>query len=95
MREITIARRKYQKETYTFILNLPEYKGETGYVGIEIKPYISVETPENALGYTDTFLYNEQENDGYFLHRKHPEWIKEKIIDTCKRLFDKSVAAYA
>lgn len=68
MREITIARRKYQKETYTFILNLPEYKGETGCIGIEIKPYISVETPENALGYTDTFLYNEQENDGYFLH---------------------------
>lgn len=95
MKEIVIATRKYQKETYTFILSLPEYRGETGCLGIEIKPYMSVETPKNAFGYTDTFLYDERTNSGYFLHRKHPAWIRKKIIDTCKQLFDKSVAEHS
>lgn len=89
MKSINIATRKYNKESYNFILNLPSYEGEKGVCGIEIKPYITVESPENCLGYEDTFIYNNTEKNGYFLHRYHPQWIINKIINTCSKLSEK------
>lgn len=91
MTSTVIATRKYNKESYNFILNLPSFEGEKGVCGIEIKPYITVEAPENAFGYTDTFLYNDANNSGYFMHRYHPQWIINKIIDTCGKLAEKYI----
>ncbi len=48
--------RKYAGEEYKFFINEPEYAGEIGICGIEITPYIHVETPENDFGYADTVL---------------------------------------
>lgn len=91
MTSTVIATRKYNKESYNFILNLPSFEGEKGVCGIEIKPYITVKAPENALGYTDTFLYNDAKNSGYFMHRYHPQWIINKVIDTCGKLAEKYI----
>ena len=51
MKTTLICIRKYNKEEYKFYLNEPEYVGELGVCGIEIEPYVSVETPENDFGY--------------------------------------------
>lgn len=69
----------YNKEEYKFFLNTPEYEGEKGLCGIEIKPYVSVETPENAFGYTDTVLMDTNTKTVYTLHRYLQPWIKKKI----------------
>lgn len=63
--------RKFNKETYKFYLN----EG-IGCFGIYSK-YISVETPENSLGYTDTVLFNK--GTAYTLHRYLPKWILKQI----------------
>lgn len=69
--------RKFNKEEYKFFINEPEYVGEKGYCGIEIEPYVSVETPVNAFGYTDTVLLNR--GKAYTLERYLPCWILKKI----------------
>ena len=89
MMSTIIATRKYNKESYNFILHLPSFEGERGVCGIELKPYITVETPENCLGYTDTFFYNDIKNSGYYSHREHPQWITNKIINVCGKLAEK------
>ena len=94
MIQIQIATRKYAKETYTFFLHLPEYEGETGILNVEIEPYLTVQCPENGLGYTDTFFYNSQKKDGYFAYRHHSEWIKQKIIQSCNRMFEPALDKY-
>lgn len=65
--------RKYNGETYKFYLN----KG-VGCFGI-YSEYISIETPENCLGYPNTVLFNHGEP--YTLHRYLQPWIKRKIKD--------------
>ena len=89
MKEITVAERKYQGETYTFILSVPIHGGETGILGIDVDPYVVVVTPENSFGYSDYFLYDRKENSGHFCYRSYPLWIKKKIIDVCNRNYDK------
>ena len=69
--------RKYNKEEYRFYLNEPEYEGEKGIFGYEIEPYVSVETPENDFGYSDTVLMNN--GKAYTIHRYLPLWILKKI----------------
>ena len=88
----TIATRKYNGETYTFKLNKPEYIGETGVCGIELTPYISVETPDNGLGYTDTVLFNY--SVAYTLNRYLQPWILKRITDVYKRLALKYIGYY-
>ena len=66
--------KKYNKETYKFYLN----KG-IGCFGI-YSEYISVETPENCLGYSDTVLFNH--GTPYTLNRYLQPWIMRKITDT-------------
>jgi hypothetical protein len=51
--------------------------GEKGVCGIELEPYVSVETPENSFGYSDTVLLNH--GKAYTLHRYLPLWILKKI----------------
>ena len=72
-----ITTRRYNKETYIFKLNKPEYIGEKGILGIEITPYLSIETPENWAGYTDTVLFDH--GKAYTLNRYLPNWIKKRI----------------
>lgn len=77
MKTTLVCTRKYNKEEYRFFLNEPEYVGELGCCGIEIEPYISVETPVNTFGYTDTVLLNR--GKAYTLERYLPLWILKKI----------------
>ena len=72
-----ICTRKYNKEEYKFYLNEPSYVGEKGVCGIEIEPYVSVETPKNCFGYSDTVLLNR--GKAYTLERYLPLWILKKI----------------
>ena len=77
MKTTLVCTRKYNKEEYRFYLNKPDYVGEKGICGIEITPYVSVETPENAFGYSDTVLMSH--GKAYTLHRYLPLWILKKI----------------
>ncbi len=72
-----ICTRKYNKEEYKFYLNEPEYEGEKGVCGIEIEPYVSVETPKNSFGYTDIVLLSHDK--AYTQQRYIPFWILKKI----------------
>ena len=94
--------RKHAGEEYKFYINTPSYAGETGICGVEITPYVSVETPNNGLGYTDTILLTDVrvfDEDGYFLHfekraytlnRYLPNYIlkaiEKQMIDLLKKI---------
>ena len=77
MKTTLVCTRKYNKEEYRFYLNEPDYVGEKGICGIEVTPYVSVETPENGFGYSDTVLMNN--GKAYTIHRYLPLWILKKI----------------
>ena len=72
MEKITLFTRKYNKESYEFILNKPD-SGELGVLGLPIKPYISIKTTENSFGYNDTILFDN--GVPYTLYRYTPNWI--------------------
>lgn len=88
MKTTVFKTRKFDGQTYEFELNLPEYDGEKGILGIEITPYITVRTPKNCFGYPDCFFYRHKTNSGYYAHRSHPHWITNKIIEVCKKYAD-------
>lgn len=75
--------RKYNKEEYKFFLNEPSYVGEKEVFGIELEPYVSVSTPENCFGYSDTVLLNH--GKAYTLERYLPRWILNRLE---KRMLD-------
>ena len=77
MKITLVCTRKYNKEEYKFYLHEPDYVGEKGICGIEVTPYVSVETPENGFGYSDTVLMNN--GKAYTIHRYLPLWILKKI----------------
>lgn len=77
-----IKTRKIDNGLYNFFLNKPSYLGETGCCGIEIEPYITIETPENCFGYNDTLLYDNRNGVLYTLHRYLPKWIKNQLLKT-------------
>ena len=92
MRTELIATRKYNKETYKFYLNTPDFDGETGICGIEITPYLHVETPENGFGYTDTVLFNY--GRAYTLNRYLQPWIKrriERVADAIRNRYEYTI----
>lgn len=89
MKKTIFKTRKFNGEKYTFYLHTPEYEGEKGCLGLELMPYITVETPENSFGYIDIFFYNGANQSGYFAHRHHPNWIKNQIIEVCKKYAEK------
>ena len=86
MKTVYLFSRIYDKEEYKFFLNEPEYVGEKGVCGIEIEPYVSVETPENGFGYSDTVLMSN--GVAYTLHRYLPRWILRKIEDRLKSFLE-------
>lgn len=69
MKTTYIATRKHRGEEYKFFLHTPETEGEKGICGIEIEPYISVETPENGFSYPDTILMDHATGNAYTLYR--------------------------
>jgi len=79
-----VCTRKYNKEKYKFFLNEPEYVGEKGCCGIELKPYVHVETPENGFGYADTILL--YDGQAYTLHRYLQPWILKQIEKKMKEI---------
>lgn len=86
MKTTLVCTRKYDKEEYKFYLNEPDYAGEKGCCGIEITPYVSVETPENGFGYTDTVLM--QHGEAYSLYRYLPKWILKKISEKMIKIME-------
>lgn len=88
MKTTIFKTRKFDGETYKFNLHMPSYDGEKGVLGVEITPYITVTTPENSFGYTDTFFYSHKKNSGYYSWRYHPRWITKKIIEVCRKFAD-------
>lgn len=86
MKTTLICTRKYNKEEYKFYLNEPEYVGERGVCGIEIEPYVSVKTPDNGFGYSDTVLMNN--GQAYTLYRYLPFWILKKIEKKMKEVME-------
>ena len=83
--------RHYEGEEYKFYLNKPSYPGEKGICGIEIDPYISVETPENGFGYADTILMDEITKQPYTLSRGLANWILKKIGEQMNKLYEREV----
>lgn len=69
MEKTLLFTRKYNKETYKFYLNKDIYS-----------EYITVETPENFLGYKDIIFFNK--GKAYTLYRYIPNWIFKKITET-------------
>lgn len=83
--------RHYEGEEYKFYLNKPSYPGEKGICGIEIDPYISVETPENGFGYPDTVLMNDITKRPYTLNRGLANWKLKKIGEQMKNLYEREI----
>ena len=73
MERILLFTRKFNKEEYKFYMN----KG-VGCFGI-YSEYISVETPKNDFGYTDTVLFNHE--NPYTLNRYLQKWILKAITE--------------
>ena len=101
MKKELIQTRKHNKEEYKFYLYSPSYNGETGCLGIEITPYIEVETPENCFGYPDyvrlcTVLKYDEKGKSYYdvdivtTHRYLQPYIKKQLkrqmLDLCRKL---------
>jgi hypothetical protein len=83
MEKTLLFTRKFNGETYKFYMN----KG-VGCLGI-YSEYVSVETPENIFGYTDTVLFSR--GMAYTLHRYLQNWILNAIT---KALIKKGYEAY-
>ena len=90
MKTTLICTRKFNKEEYKFYLNEPEYVGERGVCGIEITPYLSVTTPENCFGYTDTILFT-SDGRAYTLNRYLQPWILRRIENKMRELYSKYI----
>ena len=83
MEKTLLFTRKFKGETYKFYMN----KG-VGCFGV-YSEYVSVQTPPNVFGYTDTVLFNR--GKGYTLNRYLQNWILKEITET---LIKKGYEAY-
>ena len=83
MEKTLLFTRKFNGETYKFYMN----KG-VGCFGI-YSEYVSVETPENDFGYTDTVLFKHEK--AYTLNRYLQNWILKAITEA---LIKKGYAVY-
>ena len=72
-----IIKRKYNKETYTFYLN-----ENLNHFTNEIEKSIVVRTPENSLGYVNTY-------EAYATTRYIPKWILKQVEKKMLYLNDK------
>lgn len=74
MEKTLLFTRKFNGENYKFYMN----KG-VGCFGI-YQEYVSVETPQNCFGYTDTVLFND--GKAYTLNRYLQKWILKDITES-------------
>lgn len=81
--------RKHGGEEYKININLPQYAGEKGILGIEVDPYISIETPENCLGYSDTVLFNRKDGKAYTLNRYLQPYILKALERQTEKIRDR------
>lgn len=91
MKKTLLKTRKFNGEEYKFFLNEPEFTGEKGICGIEIIPYIEIETPKNCFGYNDTVLFNN--GIPYTLNRYLQPWILKQLkiqADKLKKIIEKN-----
>lgn len=91
MKTTLVCTRKYNKGEYKFYLHEPEYIGEKGIFGMKIQPYVSVETPENAFGYSDIILMGEKIPDKiycYSIHRYLPKWILNRVGKQMQKIME-------
>ena len=77
MKKSLVKTRKFNKQVYKIYLHEPEYEGETWGCDIEITPYVSVETPENCFGYSDSVLF--YNGYGVCAWRTLPNWIMKEL----------------
>lgn len=82
--------RKHNGEEYRFYLY-----DMVSWVTGELEYFISVETPENALGYPDTVLLSES-GKAYTLHRYDtPRWILDRLAKQMQAALKKEAPAPA
>lgn len=101
MNKELIQTRKYNGEEYKFYLISPSYDGELGCLGVELRPYIQVLTPQNDFGYEDIIQLNtvrSYDNSGVFIgyrpivtttYRYLPNWILKGIQKQIITLYNK------
>ena len=80
--------RKHAGEEYHIYVNLPQYHGETGIFGLEQDAYVSIETPENCFGYSDTVLFDKRYGRPYTLNRYLPPYILKALTRQTEKLRD-------
>lgn len=73
MEKTLLFTRKFNGETYKFYMNK-----DVG--SFAVYEYVSVETPKNDFGYSDTVLFNK--GKAYTLNRYLQNWILKAITDT-------------
>ena len=88
MKTTLIKTRRFNKESYSFYLNEPAYRGEKGPLGIELTPYVSVKTPENCFGYADTVLFTNR-GEAYTLQRYLQPWILKECEKVNAKIMDR------
>ena len=81
--------RKHGGEEYKININLPQYDGEKGIFGIEEDAYISIETPENCFGYSDTVLFDRRYGKAYTLHRYLQPYILKALERQTEKIRDR------
>lgn len=74
MEKTLLFTRKFNGETYKFYMNTG-----IGCFGV-YSEYVSVETPKNDFGYTDTVLFCHEK--AYTLNRYLQNWILKAITET-------------
>lgn len=84
-----VMTRKFNKEEYKIFLNTPSYPGEKGILGIELDPYVEVETPENCFGYHDYVHFSHEDcSHGHTMWRYLQPWIIKKLEAVASKILD-------
>lgn len=89
MLEKLLAIRKHKGEEYRIYINLPQFEGEKGICGVEEDAYISITTPKNCLGYTDTVLFDRRNGKAYTLNRYLQPYILKALERQTAKIRDR------
>lgn len=88
MLEKLLAIRKHKGEEYRIYINLPQFEGEKGICGVEEVAYISITTPKNCLGYSDTVLFS-RSGKAYTLNRYLQPYILKALERQTEKIRDR------
>lgn len=89
MLEKLLAIRKHKGEEYRIYINLPQFEGEKGICGVEEDAYISITTPKNCLGYSDTVLFDRRNGKAYTLNRYLQPYILKALERQTAKIRDR------